>query len=61
LSASPPETVDLRKLKEVVIRVLPPTSTLRSLVLAEDDQLPISEALAKFEIFDRLLLKEIGR
>jgi hypothetical protein len=53
--------VDLRSLKVLVSRILPPSSTLRSLVLAEDDHLPLSEAVAKFEIFDRLLLKELGR
>ena len=55
------DTVDLRRLKELVSRLLPPSSTLRGLVLAEDDQLPLPQALAKFEIFDRLLLKELRR
>ena len=54
------DTVDLRRLKELVSRLLPPSSNLRSLVLAEADQLPLPQALAKFEIFDRLLLKELG-
>jgi len=43
-----------------VSRLLPPSSTLRGLVLAEADQLPLPQALAKFEIFDKLLRKELG-
>jgi hypothetical protein len=29
-------------------------------ILAEDDTLPLEEALAKFAIFDRLLAAELG-
>jgi hypothetical protein len=38
----------------------PVNSTARAVILAEKDALPLSEALAKFEVFDRLLVKEFG-
>lgn len=34
--------------------------SIKILILAEKDILPASEALAKFEVFDRLLSKELG-
>lgn len=54
------ESVSLVKLKDVVRRLLPPGSPARSVILSEKDTLPASEALAKFEIFDRLLSSELG-
>ena len=53
------ETLSLVNLKAVVQRMLPSSSTARSLILAEKDWLPAREALAKFEVYDRLLSKEL--
>ena len=55
------EFVSLSRLKDVVRRLLPPNSTTRAVILAEKDVLPLREALAKFEVFDRLLMTELGR
>ena len=46
------ELVSLVRLKDVVRRLLPSTSMTRSIVLAEEDLLPVQEAIAKFEVFD---------
>jgi hypothetical protein len=54
------EAISLSKLKDTARRLLPIGSVTRSLMLAEKDVLPINEALAKFEVFDRLLMKEFG-
>ena len=54
------EPVSLAKLKEVVRRLLPPGSPTRSVIISEKDALPVPEALAKFEVFDRLLASELG-
>jgi len=54
------ELVSLSNLKELVRRLLPPGSPARTVILAEKDLLPTREALAKFEVFDRLLVKELG-
>ena len=51
--------VSLVKVKEMARRILPVSSTARSVILAERDNLPASEALAKFEVFDRLLCSEL--
>ncbi|MDV3277904.1 MAG: hypothetical protein LYZ69_05495 [Nitrososphaerales archaeon] len=54
------ETISLSRVKDAARRLLPPGSTARSVILAEKDVLPASEALAKFEVFDRLLRSELG-
>lgn len=54
------EPVSLLKVKETARRLLPMGSIARSVILAEKDALPAAEALAKFEIFDRLLRSELG-
>ena len=54
------ELISLAKLKDLVRRLLPPNSTARSVILAEKDVLPAHEAFAKFEVYDRLLSKELG-
>ncbi len=54
------ESVSLVKLKDLVRRLLPPSSAARSVILAEEDVLPAQEAFAKFEVFDRLLSRELG-
>ncbi len=58
---SNPELVSLARLKEVVWRLLPPTSMTRGVILAEKDSLPLQEAISKFEVFDRLLTKEFAQ
>jgi hypothetical protein len=55
------ESVSLSEIKETARRLLPLSSTARSVILAERDKLPVSEALAKFEVFDRLLSSELGQ
>jgi hypothetical protein len=52
--------VSLSKVKEAARRLLPPGSTTRAVILAEKDALPESDALAKFEVFDRLLVRELA-
>ena len=54
------EPVSLVKLKDAARRLLPISSTVRSIILAEKDFLPAAEARAKFEVFDRLLTRELG-
>jgi len=54
------EFISLSKVKEAARRLLPVNSTARAVLLAEKDVLPAAEARAKFEIFDRLLLSELG-
>jgi len=54
------EVVSLAKLKDLARRLLPPSSAARSVILAEKDVLPAQEAFAKFEVYDRLLSKELG-
>ena len=55
------DPVSLVRLKDAVRRLLPASSTTRAIILAEKDILPLAEALAKFEVFDRLLMQELGR
>ena len=54
------EVVSLARLKDLVRRLLPPTSAARTVILAEKDVLPAREAFAKFEVYDRLISKELG-
>ena len=55
------DLVSLVRLKDAVNRLLPANSTTRAVILAEKDTLPLAEALAKFAVFDRLLMQELGR
>lgn len=52
--------ISISSLKELVRRILPTNSAARSVILAEKDSLPVREAMAKFEVFDRLLAKELA-
>ena len=54
------EPVSLSKVKDAARRLLPISSTARTIILAEKDVLPAAEAHAKFEILDRLLQSELG-
>jgi hypothetical protein len=52
--------VSMLKIKDKARQMLPVTSTARGVILAEKDTLSVSEAMAKLEIFDRLLSSELG-
>ena len=52
--------VSMTKLKDAASRLLPANSIARSVMTSEPDVLPLAEALSKFEVFDRLLVKELG-
>jgi hypothetical protein len=54
------EPISLVKIKEMARHFLPVSSPARSVILAEKDFLPFPEACAKFEVFDRLLVSELG-
>ena len=54
------EFVSLSKLKDAARKLLPADSITRRVIAAEPDTLPLAEALSKFEIFDRLLIEELG-
>ena len=54
------EIISLSKIKDAARRLLPSDSPVRSVILAEKDSLPAPEAFAKFEVFDRLLSRELG-
>jgi hypothetical protein len=53
--------VSLVELKQLAIRRLPHSSYLRTLILAEADRLPRQEALAKLQVFSRLLYEELTK
>ncbi len=54
------ESVSLLKLKDAARRLLPIGSLARTVIIAEPDALPLAEALAKFKVFDRLLVEELS-
>ena len=49
-----PKTVDVRRLKDFVLR-LPNVSVLRDLLLTEDDELGMNDFLAKMDLWLKLL------
>jgi len=53
------DSVSLVELKALARRSLPKNSILQTLILSEPDQLPRVVALAKVEIFVRLLHQEL--
>ena len=55
------ETVSFVSLKALVAKLLDGTYLLRMLVLAEPDLLPREHALAKIQIFARVLYAEVAR
>ena len=55
----PSDTVNFSELKKVAIKFLPPTSTLRKVILSEPDTLTRTSAIAKLEIYVRLLYSEL--
>jgi hypothetical protein len=52
------DSISLVELKNLARRLLPRDSMLLSLIMAEPDNLPRIVALAKIEIFNRLLHQE---
>ena len=57
----PEELTSLVPLKSLARQMLPSTSILREILLAQPDWLPRSEAIAKLEIFVQLLYRELGK
>jgi hypothetical protein len=55
------DSVSLAKLKEIAKAMLPVSSILRSLIVLEPDELPKQVALAKLEIFVKILYREMGK
>lgn len=53
------ESVSLVELKRLAEKLLPRASTLRMLILSEPDYLQKDVALAKIEIFVKLLYQEL--
>ena len=61
MPASPNEDlVSLVKLKNTARRLLPANSITRNVIISEPDVLMLADALSKFEVFDRLLVGELG-
>ena len=54
-----PDTVSFRDLKALVAKLLPPKSMLRILISSEPDILDRTSAMAKLEIYVRLLYSEL--
>ena len=54
------EFVSILKLKDAARRLLPPESITRSVIIAERDIMPSAEAIAKFKVFDSLLVEELA-
>ena len=52
-------SVSLLSLKQLAQEMLPRSSHLRALILAEPDSLSREQAIAKLEVFSRLLYKEL--
>jgi len=59
MKALPEGYVSLLRVKAAARNLLPQDSLTRRVILAEDDILPLEEALAKFAVFDRLLTAEL--
>lgn len=55
------DTVSLLRLKQLATEMLPAASHLRALILSEPDSLHRELAIAKVEVFSRLLYKELAR
>jgi hypothetical protein len=60
-SDGPCEQVSLASLKSLAAEMLDRRSMLRMLVLAEPDLLPRENALAKVQVFARVLYEELTR
>lgn len=51
--------LDMRKLKSLAQKLLPPSSLLRNLILAEPDYIPRSEGSVKIPMFAKILDEEL--
>jgi hypothetical protein len=51
--------VSFVELKQLVVKLLPSTSILRKMVLGERDMMSRTNAIAKMEIYVRLLYSEL--
>lgn len=49
------ELLDMRKLKALSEKLLPPSSLLRKVILSEPDYVPRSECLVKLPLFAKML------
>lgn len=58
---APDGSVSLVRLKQLAAHMLPEASLLRALILSEPDFLPRELAIAKVEVFSRLLYKELAK
>jgi len=54
-----PDLVSFSEIKKLVVTLLPPTSILRKMILGEPDILMRTNAIAKLEIYVRLLYSEL--
>lgn len=55
----PPDMVSFVELKQLVVKLFPPTSILRKMSLCEPDRMSRTNAIAKMEIYVRLLYSEL--
>jgi hypothetical protein len=53
------DLLDLRKLKSVAEKLLPPSILLRKIIMSESDHIPRSEGLVKLPLFARMLDEEL--
>ncbi len=53
------DLLDLRKLKSVAEKLLPPSSLLRKIIMSEPDYIPRSEGRVKLPLFARMLDEEL--
>lgn len=53
------ELLDLRKLKALAEKLLPPSSILRNIILGEPDYIPRSEGLVKLPMFAKMFHAEL--
>jgi len=53
--------VDMAPLKEFAIRRLPPGSTARELILAENQSIPAGDFLVKIDVWMRLVRRELDQ
>ena len=60
MKPQPDGHVSLLRVKAAARNLLPDDSLTRRVILDEADTLPLEEALAKFAVFDRLLVAELG-
>jgi hypothetical protein len=54
-----PDMVNFVELKQLAVKLFPPTSILRKMILGEPDMMSRTNAIAKMEIYVRLLYSEL--